>query len=213
MTREQKLYSMRMIELAEVAEKLGIKIDKKGSKSKAIEKILDAEQTAEVMKQKKELGIECPPIKSVEIVSTDCAGDGTPLAEVGKEIANDAKQKAKDAKSKKPEKKSSAKPKKEKKDSVDTIAFAESICKQMKLEYKRSRDGVGIFVEGKRVIDMWRRSDKVRVYMSSANPKFKKIDKKIVINLNDNPSKSSKLDKSFYVEYANIEKMIASVMR
>lgn len=207
MTREQKLYSMRMIELAEVAEKLGVKIDKKGAKSKAVEKILAAESSAN---QKDSLEISNAIAADFE---ESLAGDGTPLAEVGKEIANDAKQKAKDAKSKKPEKKSSAKPKKEKKDSVDTIAFAESICKQMKLEYKRSRDGVGIFVEGKRVIDMWRRSDKVRVYMSSANPKFKKIDKKIVINLNDNPSKSSKLDKSFYVEYANIEKMIASVMR
>ena len=43
MTREDKLYSMRMQELAKVAEKLGIKIDKKAAKSKAIEKILEAE--------------------------------------------------------------------------------------------------------------------------------------------------------------------------
>lgn len=206
MTREDKLYSMRMVELADVAENLGIKIDKKGSKSKAIEKILAAE---EMNKQnEKELAKEAKD--SLEISNAiaaefeeSLAGDGTPLAEVGKEIAKQAKQKAKNA---------SAKPKKAKKDGIDTIDFAESICKKMKLEYKRSRDGVGIFLENKRVLDMWRRSDKVRVYMSSENPKFKKLDKKIVINLNDNPSKSSKLNKSFYVEYANIEKMISAVM-
>lgn len=47
MTREDKLYSMRMTELKEVAEKLGIKINTKAAKSKAIEKILDAEKAWE----------------------------------------------------------------------------------------------------------------------------------------------------------------------
>lgn len=127
MTREEKLYSMTMTCLVEVANRLGIKIDKKGAKSKAVAKILEAEAkqademkvdesklvpmpgvekladvdkevkkipdkrkaekkqkakkeitnpedisdteyVAEVMKQKKELGIECPPIEKVEIV-------------------------------------------------------------------------------------------------------------------------------------------------
>lgn len=44
MTREDKLYSMRMQDLVDVAEKLGIKINTKASKSKAIEKILAAEE-------------------------------------------------------------------------------------------------------------------------------------------------------------------------
>ena len=43
MTREDKLWSMRMMDLEKVAEKLGIKINKKAAKSKAIEKILAAE--------------------------------------------------------------------------------------------------------------------------------------------------------------------------
>lgn len=43
MTREDKLWSMRMIDLEKVADKLGIKINKKASKAKAIEKILAAE--------------------------------------------------------------------------------------------------------------------------------------------------------------------------
>ena len=44
MTREEKLYSMTMGCLVEVANKLGIKIDKKGAKSKAVAKILEAEK-------------------------------------------------------------------------------------------------------------------------------------------------------------------------
>lgn len=40
MTREERLYSMRMIELVAEAEKIGVKIDKKGSKEKAVNKIL-----------------------------------------------------------------------------------------------------------------------------------------------------------------------------
>jgi len=129
MTREEKLYSMTMGCLVEVANKLGIKIDKKGAKAKAVAKILEAEKkqademkvdesklvpmpgaekladvdkevkkiqdkrkaekkqkakkeitnpddipddeyVAEVMEQKKELGIECPSIDAdkVEIV-------------------------------------------------------------------------------------------------------------------------------------------------
>lgn len=44
MTREDKLYSMKMVDLAAVAEKLGIKINKKAAKSEAIEKILAAEE-------------------------------------------------------------------------------------------------------------------------------------------------------------------------
>jgi hypothetical protein len=84
MTREQKLYAMRMVDLAEVAEKLGVKIDKKGKKSVAVQKILDAES-----KDKAE--------KLVELKEEYC-GDGTSLAEVGKEIAEQAKQKANVAK-------------------------------------------------------------------------------------------------------------------
>jgi len=62
------------------------------------EEIPDDQYTAEIMAQKKDLGIECPEIKEVEVVSEDVAGDGTPLAEVGKEIAEQAKKKAAAAK-------------------------------------------------------------------------------------------------------------------
>lgn len=54
MTREEKLYSMTMKYLAEVAEAEGIKIDKKGSKQKAVEKILAYEAAAAEVREEEE---------------------------------------------------------------------------------------------------------------------------------------------------------------
>jgi hypothetical protein len=117
MTREEKLYSMRMVDLKTVADKRGIKINTKAAKSEAVKIILAAEEmnkqnekelkkekaendayVAEVMQQKKDLGIECPKIESYEVVYEDTCADGTPLAEVGKEISEQAKIKAETAK-------------------------------------------------------------------------------------------------------------------
>ena len=47
MTREEKLYSMTMTNLEIVADKLGIKINKKAAKSQAVAKILEAEAQQE----------------------------------------------------------------------------------------------------------------------------------------------------------------------
>ena len=82
MTREEKLYSMRMQDLVNVADKLGIKINTKAAKSKAIETILAAE---EMNKQNK---------KEIAKEEEMCA-DGTSYAEIGKELATQAKEKAK----------------------------------------------------------------------------------------------------------------------
>lgn len=74
MTREEKLYSMTGNTLLGIAEKLGLDVKKsilKQGKNKLIEKIMEAE------------------------ANNDKSGDGTPLAEVGKEIAAQAKAKAK----------------------------------------------------------------------------------------------------------------------
>lgn len=46
MTREEKLYSMTMTNLLVVADKLGVKINKKAAKSQAVAKILEAENAA-----------------------------------------------------------------------------------------------------------------------------------------------------------------------
>lgn len=63
----------------------------------------DDKYVAEIMEQKKELGIECPTIdpKEVEVVSDpkeDVASDGTPFTDVMKEIQEGAKERAKQVK-------------------------------------------------------------------------------------------------------------------
>ena len=68
MTREDKLYSMRMQDLVTVAENLGIKINVKASKSKAIEKILAAEEMnkqneKEIAKEEKQIKKQTKDIK------------------------------------------------------------------------------------------------------------------------------------------------------
>ena len=71
MTREEKLYSMRMQDLVNVADKLGIKINTKAAKSKAIETILAAEEMnkqneKEIAKEEKEIKTVTKSIKKSE---------------------------------------------------------------------------------------------------------------------------------------------------
>ena len=60
MTREEKLYSMTMKVLAEVAEAEGVKIDKKGSKQKAVEKILAFEAEREAVRAEEQCALSEP---------------------------------------------------------------------------------------------------------------------------------------------------------
>ena len=109
MNREDKLFSMTMACLVEVADKLGIKIDKKGAKAKAVAKILAAEaerdaKEAEAKEAEKD-SLEISNAIVADFESDTCA-DGTAYAEIGKEIAEEAKAKAKKVKAEKKAKKS-----------------------------------------------------------------------------------------------------------
>ena len=189
------------------------------------ETLSDDQHVAEVMEQKRELEIECPAIESYEVVaepgtalaneiandfdaSEDAVSELTDeqYAQIGREIAEQAKQKAENAKrtNKKPAEKP-AKKSESKTPAVDVIAFAEEIVKKLNLEYKRSRDGLGIIVNEKRVLDLWKRSNCVRFYISSDDAKYKIISKsELITKLHDNPSKKAKLNKSFYVDLAKL---------
>jgi len=116
----------KAFEVPETVETLDVEPDVENALTEddALEQaVVDPEEAyvREVMEQKKELGIECPKIESIEFVpieqapevvpesleelisvpEEDKAGDGTPLAEVGKEIAEQAKEKAQKAKKEK----------------------------------------------------------------------------------------------------------------
>jgi hypothetical protein len=71
MTREEKLYSMRMVDLKNLADKLEIKINTKAAKEKAIAKILEAEGKLEEPKVEEvnpvtEIKTEVNPVTEVK---------------------------------------------------------------------------------------------------------------------------------------------------
>lgn len=114
-----------------------------------LKNVPDNQYVQEVMEQKKALGIECPPIESFTVLSDDeVAGDGTPLAEVGKEIAAQAAEKAKAAK----------KPAKEKAPKVsveELIGKVELVLKDAGYEIKHASDKLSRFMNIKGVGDLY----------------------------------------------------------
>lgn len=99
MTREEKLYSMTMKCLVEVAEAEGIKIDKKGSKQKAVEKILAYEAAAVEVREEEQMALaENAPESTENAFNDDVCSDGTIYTEVMQEIVSGAELKAQKAK-------------------------------------------------------------------------------------------------------------------
>ena len=91
MTREEKLYSMRLIDLVDIATALGIKINVKGKKADAVAKILAAE--AEAAEAAKDVETAEPE----QTTEPETCGDGTPFPTVMNEIITGAAEKAKKA--------------------------------------------------------------------------------------------------------------------
>lgn len=87
MTREEELKSMRMQDLEEIAKSLEIKINKKGSKAKAIEKILEAEAEAEELTEQEIEYIE------EDIEATKTAAES--ILAASEDLSEDTKEKVK----------------------------------------------------------------------------------------------------------------------
>ena len=85
MTREEKLYSMKMQDLVKVADKLGIKITAQSDKSQAIETILAAEEMNN--ENEKELTKEEKELETMEENLVPMPG-AEKLAELKQEVAN-----------------------------------------------------------------------------------------------------------------------------
>jgi hypothetical protein len=151
------------------------------------------------MKQKKELGIECPKIESVEIVN---AGDGTPLAEVGKEIAEQAKEKSKKASKKKAEKR----PKDEKSSEPVADSFAEVLSvldKNTEYRYTTGRSNIVIYRDDEKVAVVYKRKYKVRFYV--APEVFEKIKSSSELYEGQGVGNYRVFKISLFVKTANIE--------
>lgn len=112
MTRYEKLYSMRLVDLAPVAESLGIKINIKGKKDVAVVKILEAEAKKAEQAQAAAEAAEAE-VAEEQIANETTCGDGTPFVEVMEEITAGAEKRAKEAR----------KPRKKKEQSADVSAL------------------------------------------------------------------------------------------
>lgn len=123
MTREQKLWSMTMKMLIAEAEKINVKVDKKGSRAKAIEKILAAEA-------------KMAEVAEVETAEEEKCSDGTEYAEVMQEIMAGAEKKAEEAKAEK-----KAKASKKRKSTFEELVANIPVCAGMRL-VKSSRGDV-----------------------------------------------------------------------
>lgn len=184
MTREEKLWSMTMMNLVSVAEKLGVKIDKKGAKAKAIEKILAAEDAKNAKTEKL---VPMPGAEKLaelkKAVDEDTCADGRKYSEIGKEIAKQAKEKAKKAKTEKKAKveKKSAEKKEKKVAGIGKVAGQQKLIKLLDAKKKNYR------IAGKRLrfLDDSNKcyayilfnNSNVKFYITDKNENFKKIEK------------------------------------
>ena len=139
----------------------------------------------------------------------DTCADGRKYAEIGKEIAEQAKQKAEEAKT--ANKKNTAKANKPATDSP--IAIATAFCSKLGKKYRvtTAKNNVGIYVDDVRVVDIWGRKTKIRVYVSGDNKAFKSLSTKLYEK--DSTANKGKLNVSVYIEQSNIETALTQLLK
>lgn len=180
MTREDKLYSMKGVDLIKVADSLGVKVScnktrtaLKEAKSDVINRILEAEETAAIMAAKAEIGIQPEPLnpEDVEIISddSDISSDGTKYTDVMAEIIHGAEQRAKAVRS--TSKKLPEQLIEDIRAYIDTMAEASGFTKTTKLDYNissyRYKDlGAPI------AIQVWWSSRRVEIHSKSKFDKY-----------------------------------------
>ena len=191
------------------------------------------EQTKKAIKAVKEMPVE-KVVETVEktikkakaekavkqLADDDKCGDGTPLAEIGKELLEQAKKKAEQtrkslekAKKEVRKKPSSAKKKSEsaKKVKVDSIDIVEKICKDNDWNY--SRNGKSKFlrlldVDNKTIAIVYRRLESVRIYVTDV----KLFNAKLIIK-SDSKSCGKKFVNSIFVAVENIDKVLEIIVK
>lgn len=145
-------------------------------------------------KAKKDL-VPMPGSEKLSDLKEEYSGDGTPLAEVGKEIAKQAKEKAAKA-----QKKVAKNPKK-----VDSsILQVKEVCEANNLEYSISSSGryARLLYNGKSAAIMFSRKDGVRIYVKDSSL----FNSKIIIKVGDGEG-YGKLTDNIYVANENLLKV------
>ena len=168
---------------------------------------IDDDTYIEVIKKQRENLVPMPGVEKLAELkneqNTDTEKELTDdeYAQIGKEIAQQAKQKAEDVKNARAKQKASGE---------RPIDVAHKICKQFnQFNLTTAKNNVGIHVDKKRIIDIWGRSTKIRIYVSEDNAQFKTLDKKLYVV--EGFAKGN-LNKSIYVESANIEAVLTHLL-
>lgn len=186
----------------EEASKEASKPKKTSKKEKEENKPIAKKTTAKKENTAKKELVPMPGIEKLSDLKEEYSGDGTPLAEVGKEIAKQAKEKA--AKVAKDQKKEVAKKEKKVKSSgaIDnSLLSVKEVCEANNLEYTISSTGryARLLYNGKSAAIMFSRKDGVRLYVKDSSI----FSSKIIIKVGDGEG-YGRLKDNIYVSTKNL---------
>lgn len=208
MTREEKLYSMTMKMLIIEAEKIGVKIDKKGAKEKAVNKILAAEAAKAAAQEPKieeapapeETKEEEKPVEVEEVQEPAPVEEVQPQEEETKEEAPA------------PQEPTKKRTKKERKAPAENMFdYVAVILNTFDVDYEVSANGkdMKVLQDGEKVFELRRRAARVRVLIGDEG--LARINPDLYIN-DGGPGLSKKLNHSIYVDKENIMVVINSIL-
>lgn len=209
MTREEKLYSMTMKMLIIEAEKVGVKIDKKGAKEKAVNKILAAEAAKAAAQEPKTEEAPAPEETKEEEkpVEVEEVQEPAPVEEVQpQEEPEETKEEA--PAPQEPKKRT----KKERKAPAENMFdYAAVILNAFDVDYVISASGKDLRVskDGEKVFELRRRAARVRVLIGDEG--LARINPDLYTD-DGGPGLSKKLNHSIYVDKENIMVVINSIL-
>ena len=204
MTREEKLTSMTMACLAQVAARLGIKIDKKGAKAKAVAKILEAEaqQTAEKTEVVKKLNKKQNEANEFTNIS-----DADVEAEIAKTKAEEKKEKK--ASAKKTETAKKTEEKEPKMSASEVNERLQSILGQLAVNFIVGRYSVVLRDENKKkYAEICCNKNGLRIYLREDAPCIEKLGDRV----EDDPSPSGKYTKIVLVAMNEMFELVSKLV-
>lgn len=102
----------------------------------------------------------------------------------------------------------------QKKEKFDTIGMVRSVLDTAQIEYTAAPcgDGINVKKDGKTIVKIWRRSDKVRIYVNENMEAFAAMNKELVENIAPSTT-PGKLNVSMYAPIASIEKVVLALVK
>lgn len=95
----------------------------------------------------------------------------------------------------------------------DTIEMVNNLLDSMGIARKNAERNVSVANSaGKRVLDFWKRKNRVRVYINPELVDYEKFNKELAEDISPNPNGSSKLSISAYIQKENIEQAVKQLV-